>query len=67
MAITVSSEEYIDINNIAEDLLGKYEYYSTVAFEYIEEAVAQTYLDTGMALDNANLEAYHKYISENLI
>lgn len=66
MGITVSIDEYIAINDMAQDLL-KYEYYDYVAFEYIEEAVAQTYLDTGMTLDNANLEAYHQYISENLI
>lgn len=66
MAITITIDEYIAINDMAQDLLG-YEYYDSVAFELIEEAVATTYLDTGMTLDNANLEAYHQYISENLI
>ena len=66
MAITVSTDEYIAINDMAQDLL-KYEYYDSVAFEFIEEAVAITYRDTGMALDRENLEAYHQYISENLI
>lgn len=66
MAITISTDEYIAINDMAQDLLN-YEYYADVAFEFIEEAVATTYRETGMALDSENLEAYHQYISENLI
>ena len=66
MGITVTTDEYIAINEMAEQLLG-YEYYDSVAFEFIEEAVATTYHETGMALDSENLEAYHQYISENLI
>ena len=66
MATTVSTEEYIAINEMAEQLLD-YDYYNDVAFEFIEEAVATTYRETGMALDGENLEAYHQYISENLI
>lgn len=66
MATTVSTDEHTAINEMAERLLD-YEYYDYVAFEFIEEAVATTYRETGMALDGENLEAYHQYISENLI
>lgn len=66
MATTITTDEYIAINNMAQDLLN-YEYYDYVAFELIEEAVATTYRETGMTLDSENLEAYHQYISENLI
>lgn len=55
-----------EIKEMAENLL-KYEYYDYVAFGFIEEAVETTYKETGMALDKENLEAYHRYISENLI
>lgn len=54
------------ISEMAENLL-EYEYYDYVAFGFIEEAVETTYKETGMALDKENLEAYHQYISENLI
>ena len=54
------------IREMAENLL-EYEYYDYVAFEFIKEAVETTYKETGMALDKENLEAYHQYISENLI
>lgn len=54
------------IREMAENLL-EYEYYDYVAFEFIEEAVETTHKETGLALDRENLEAYHQYISENLI
>ena len=66
MSITVTTDELIDINEMAQALLD-YEYYDYVAFGFIEEAVAQAYQDTGMALTSENLEKYHEYISENLI
>lgn len=48
------------------DLLNK-EYYDTVLFEVVEEAVKTTHKETGMSLTRDNLEKYHEYISENLI
>lgn len=54
------------VKEMAENLLEK-EYYDYVAFGFIVEAVETTHKETGMALDKENLEAYHEYISENLI
>lgn len=43
------------------------DYFETVAFEYLVEAVATTKADTGMLMVEANKEAYVDYIQENLI
>ena len=43
------------------------DYYDTVAWDFLEEAVENTYKDTGMTLAKENLENYHSYISENYI
>lgn len=43
------------------------DYFETVAFEYLIEAVATTKADTGMTMTEANKYAYADYIQENLI
>ena len=43
------------------------DYFETVAFEYLIEAVATTKEDTGMAMVEENKLAYVDYIQENLI
>ena len=43
------------------------DYFETVAFDYLIEAVATTKADTGMVMTEANKNAYTDYIQENLI
>ena len=43
------------------------DYFETVAFDYLIEAVATTKADTGMTMTEANKRAYTDYIQENLI
>lgn len=43
------------------------DYFETVAFPFITEAVETTQKETGMPLDTENISAYEDYIKENLI
>ena len=54
------------IYDLTLDLVTK-EYYDTVLFEMVEEAVETAHRETGLPVTHENLEAYHEYISENLI
>lgn len=56
------------IRDMAQALEWDYcDYYDTVAFDIIVEAVENTKAETGMTLCKENIEAYHQYISENFI
>lgn len=44
-----------------------YDYYDTVLFDIIVEAVENTKNETGLALCKENVGAYHNYIIENFI
>lgn len=55
------------IEKMAQTLMMTFDYYDTVLFDYIVEAVANTKRETGLTLAKENVEAYHQYICENFI
>lgn len=55
------------IEKMAQTLALEYDYYDSVYFDFIVEAVANTKKETGMALAKENAKAYHQYICENFI
>ena len=55
------------VNDMALALYNYTDYYDTVAWGYVVEAVENTKTETGLSLDVKNVEAYHQYISENFI
>lgn len=55
------------IEKMAQTLALEYDYYDSVYFDFIVEAVENTKKETGLALAKENAKAYHQYICENFI
>lgn len=57
----------MSIQAMAQALAMTFDYYDTVLFDIIVEAVENTKNETGLALCKENVQAYHDYIIENFI